>query len=382
MGYGKIGSDIIDQRIKATQGLESQKVQNLAKGLFKEDGTRNPEVEKKLSTTVAGRAILKQFIPETKVFKRGDIITEQNPVTGDWEVKTPTGVKAVPAGANPIKAMIDTKAIDPTVTPFAQEIASQWDNLDDKGRSDSLETLTKVNNQALDRNQRKAEAGAGGSDKVQSSKTTPDGTTILVMKNGTTKVISAQGVELKGQDRADAIKASEQFGSDIQGERAQARGLGDLTAKQVGQAFAQIGKIKTNLGNIDDAIKAIDAGANTGVIASKLPNISAASVQLANIRNTLGLDVIGSVTFGALSEGELNLALDTALPTNLAPKDLRKYLVDKKTAQTKLADYLTEQATYLSKKGNSLAGWLEKVENKATSGQSELPAGVTVKRKN
>lgn len=382
LGYGQIGSAIIDQRIKATQGLESQKVQNLAKGLFKEDGTRDPVVEKQLSTTVAGRAILKQFIPETKVFKRGDIITEQNPVTGDWEVKTPTGVKAVPAGANPIKAMIDTKAIDPTVTPFAQEIASQWENLDDKGRSDSLETLTKVNNQALDRNQRKAEAGAGGSDKVQSSKTTPDGTTILVMKNGTTKVISAQGVELKGQDRADAIKASEQFGSDIQGERAQARGLGDLTAKQVGQAFAQIGKIKTNLGNIDDAIKAIDAGANTGVIASKLPNISAASVQLANIRNTLGLDVIGSVTFGALSEGELNLALDTALPTNLAPKELRKYLVDKKTAQTKLAGYLTEQATYLSKKGNSLAGWLEKVENKATSGQSELPAGVTVKRKN
>jgi hypothetical protein len=202
------------------------------------------------------------------------------------------------------------------------------------------------------------------------------------MKNGTTKVISALGEELKGQARADAIRNSEQFGSDVQGERAQARGIGDLTAKQVGQAFAQIGKIKTNIGNIDDAIKAIDDGANTGVIASKLPNITAASVQLANIRNTLGLDVIGSVTFGALSEGELNLALDTGLPTGLAPKDLRKYLVDKKTAQTKLAGYLSEQATYLSKRGNTLAGWLEKVENKATSGQSELPAGVTVKRKN
>ena len=382
LAYGQIGSTIIDQRLKATQGLESVQVQNLAKGLFDKDGKRNPEVEKQLSTTVAGRQILKQFIPETKVFKRGDIISEQNPVTGDWEVKTPTGLKAVPAGANPIKAMIDTKAIDPTVTPFAQEIASQWDNLDDKGRTDSLESLTKVNNQALDRNQRKAEAGAGGSDKVQSSKVTPDGTTIVVMKNGTTKVISALGEELKGQARADAIRNSEQFGSDVQGERAQSRGLGDLTAKQVGQAFAQIGKIKTNIGNIDDAIKAIDAGANTGVIASKLPNITAASVQLANIRNTLGLDIIGSVTFGALSEGELNLALDTGLPTGLAPKDLRKYLVDKKTAQTKLAGYLSEQATYLSKKGNSLAGWLEKVDNKATSGQSELPAGVTVKRKN
>jgi len=69
------------------------------------------------------------------------------------------------------------------------------------------------------------------------------------------------------------------------------------------------------------------------------------------------------------------------LPSNLAPKDLRAYLVNKKNAQTKLAGYLTEQATYLSKKGNTLSGWLEKVDNKATSGQSELPAGVTVKRK-
>jgi hypothetical protein len=380
LGYGQIGSAIIDQRLKATQGLESQKVQNLARGLFKEDGTRDKEVEQKLSTTVAGRAILKQFIPETKVFKRGDIITEQNPVSGDWEVKTPTGLKAVPAGANPIKAMIDTKAIDPTVTPFAQEIASQWENLDDKGRSDSLETLTKVNNQALDRNQRKAEAGAGGSDKVQSSKVTPDGTTIVVMKNGTTKVISSLGEELKGQARADAIKNSEAFGANIQQDRAQGRGVGDFTAKQVAQAFAEVGKIKKNLGNIDEAIAAIDAGASTGVIASKLPNITAASIQLANVRNQLGLDVIGSVTFGALSEGELNLALDTALPTSLAPKELRTYLVNKKNAQTKLSGYLTEQATYLSKRGNTLAGWLERVENKGTPVSSEsavnqIPSG-------
>lgn len=380
LGYGQIGSAIIDQRLKATQGLETVQIQNLAKGLFKADGTRDKEVEQKLASTVAGRQILKQFIPETKVFKRGDIITEVNPVTGNYNIVTPTGLKAVPAGANPIKAMIDTKAIDPTVTPFAQEIASQWDNLDDKGRSDSLESLTKVNNQALDRNQRKAEAGAGGSDKVQSSKVTPDGTTIIVMKNGTTKVISSLGEELKGQARADAIKNSEEFGANIQQDRAQGRGVGDFTAKQVAQAFAEVGKIKKNLGNIDEAIAAIDAGASTGVIASKLPNITAASIQLANVRNQLGLDVIGSVTFGALSEGELNLALDTALPTSLAPKELRAYLVNKKNAQTKLAGYLTEQATYLSKRGNTLAGWLEKVDNKGTPVSSEstvnqIPSG-------
>jgi hypothetical protein len=381
-GYGAVGQAVIDQQFKGFQNLQTQKAQVLGRQLFDKDGIRNKEIEKQLQASPEGRAVLKQFIPETKVFKRGDIITEINPVTGDYEIVTPTGLKPVPAGANPIKAMIDTKAIDPTVIPFANEIASQWDNLDDKGRADSLESLTKVNNTALDRNQRKAEAGAGGSDKVQSSKVTPDGTTILVMKNGTTRVISSEGIELKGKARADAIRASEDFGADVQERRAQGRGIGELSAKQVGQAFVEVGKIKKNLGNIDEAIAAIDAGASSGVIASKLPNITAASIQLANVRNQLGLDVIGSVTFGALSEGELNLALDTALPTGLAPKDLRAYLVNKKTAQTKLAGYLTEQATYLSKKGNTLAGWLEKVENRGNSASSELPAGVTVKRKN
>jgi hypothetical protein len=377
---GQAGQTAIDRVLKGREGIKSMQAEQLAQGLFNADGTRNITIQNELARTPEGRNILKTLAPETKVFKRGDIITEVSPITGKYEIVTPTGLKQVPVGENPIKAMIDSKAIDKTVEPFAKEIAAQWDNLDDKGRADSLESLTKVNNTALDRNQRKAETSAGGSDKVQSSKTTPDGTTILVMKDGTTKVISAQGVELKGQARADAIRASELFGAETQRTRAQERGLGDFTAKQVGQAFAQIGKIKTNIGNIDQAIDAIDKGANTGVIASRFPNLTAASIQLANVRNTLGLDVIGSVTFGALSEGELNLALETALPTTLSPKDLKVYLVNKKTAQTKLADYLSKQATYLSKPGNTLAGWLEMVENQGGSAPSvpavdQIPSG-------
>ena len=379
--YGQTGANLVKQRLEGVQGVETIEVQQLGRQLFNADGTRNKEVEATLSQTVAGRELLKKLAPETKVFKRGDIITEVNPVTGKYDIVTPTGTKEVPAGTNPIKAMIDNKSIDPTVMTFAQEIANQWETLDDKGRADAIKDLTQVNNTALDRNQRRAEAGVGGSDKVQSSKVTPDGTTIVVMKNGTTKVISALGEELKGQSRADAIKSSEEFGATTQGTRAQARGVGELTAKQVGQAFAEVGKIKKNIGNIDEAISAIDAGANTGVIASKLPNINAASIQLANVRNQLGLDVIGSVTFGALSEGELNLALDTALPTTLPPKDLKVYLQNKKTAQTKLAGYLSKQATYLQKPGNTLAGWLEKVDNEGTSAQSQLPAGVSVRKK-
>jgi hypothetical protein len=375
-GYGAVGQAVIDQQFKGFQNLQTQKAQALGRQLFDKDGIRNKEIEKQLQASPEGRAVLKQFIPETKVFKRGDIITEINPITGKYEIVTPEGLKEVPVGENPIIALIDNNSIDKTVEPFAKEIAAQWNNLDGKGRADSLESLTKLNNTALDSNQRKAEASVGGSNKVQSSTTTPDGTTILVMKDGTTEVVSAQGVKLQGQDRADAIRKSELFGAKIQGMRSQERGLGDFTAKQVNQAFAQIGKIKTNIRNIDQAIDAIDKGANTGVIASRFPNLTAASIQLANIRNILGLDVIGSITFGALSEGELNLALETALPTSLSPKDLKVYLEKKKTAQTKLADYLSKQVTYLSKPGNTLAGWLEKVENEA-----QPPADVTVRRR-
>jgi lysophospholipase L1-like esterase len=56
------------------------------------------------------------------------------------------------------------------------------------------------------------------------------------------------------------------------------------------------------------------------------------------MRSRLGLDVVGAVTFGALSEGELNLALDVALPTDLSPPDLKKWVLNKKAAQEKVVD--------------------------------------------
>jgi hypothetical protein len=386
--YGQVGVNIVKQRLEGVQGVESLQEKQLAKDrvvkanelfatLRKDDGTINETVKAELLSFPEGRALITQQAEVLKPLRQlgAGVTPEVNPF--DFFVNDPKLPATLKAAARQYQKAFNEGTYSPEdVDKFVERLASKAES--SAQYQQTSQRLENIAQESLDLRKQlaaQAKADAGGSDKVQASKVTPDGTVILVFKNGKTSVTSPQGEQLTGQARADAIRNSEQFGSDVQGERAQSRGLGDLTAKQVGQAFAQIGKIKTNLGNIDDAIKAIDAGANTGVIASKLPNISAASVQLANIRNTLGLDVIGSVTFGALSEGELNLALDTALPTNLAPKDLRKYLVDKKTAQTKLAGYLTEQATYLSKKGNSLAGWLEKVENQAP------PADVRVRRR-
>jgi hypothetical protein len=372
------GQAELERLQKAQTSVDEISANQLAAQLFNPDGTRNKAVETRLRASLAGQKILKSVVPETKVFKKGDSLATQNPVTGAWDVATVTGVVTTAPGANPISAMLQAGSISPTVRAYATELETQWPNLDADERRNELSKLATKNQTATTIAQKAAETKVGGSEKVQSSKVTPDGTTIIVMKDGSTRVVSATGENLTGQAWADAIIASEQFGAETQGTRAQARVGGELTSKQIGSAFTEIGKIKKNIGNIDDAIKAIDDGASTGVIASKFPNITTASITLNNVRSQLGLDVIGSVTFGALSEGELNLALDTALPTTLRPQALKQYLTEKKAAQEKLVGYLSKQISYLSKPGNNLAGWLEQTGNQ---GQSSLPPGVTVKKK-
>jgi hypothetical protein len=148
LGFGKIGSDIIEQRIKGTQGLESQQVQNLAKILFKADGTRDKEVEQQLSTTVAGRAILKQFAPETKELKKGEKLLERT-ASGGWKIVSPEGqpVQTVTSD-NAIQSLITSKAIHPTILPYANQVSKNFANLDFEDQNALLEKLTKLNSDA------------------------------------------------------------------------------------------------------------------------------------------------------------------------------------------------------------------------------------------
>jgi hypothetical protein len=64
--YGQAGANIVKQRLESVQGVESVQVQQLAGKLFKPDGTRDKDVEARLSTTVAGRKILKDIAPEAR----------------------------------------------------------------------------------------------------------------------------------------------------------------------------------------------------------------------------------------------------------------------------------------------------------------------------
>lgn len=67
-----------------------------------------------------------------------------------------------------------------------------------------------------------------------------------------------------------------------------------------------------------------------------LPSLSADDAIFRNIRKDLGINVINSATFGALSEAELNLALSKDIPDSLTPEELVPYLDRQIAARRKL----------------------------------------------
>lgn len=186
-----------------------------------------------------------------------------------------------------------------------------------------------------------------------------NGTVVQALPGGNTAVLDPEGNEVSGERRLDVLKAARADEIKFERTKAGAKTAGTAAINQATKAFESIGKIKTSIANIDKGIDLIDAGAGTGPVLSRLPSIRSASIQLDNVQKAMGLDVIGTTTFGALSKGELDLAMSKALPTNLSPDDLRGWLVDKKVAQEKLAGYLENVAIYLGTEGNTVAGWLQ-----------------------
>ena len=209
---------------------------------------------------------------------------------------------------------------------------------------------------------------------VQSSMILEGGTVVSVLKNGDRLVRNALGDIVTGQEAADAIKEAQEYGAELQGVRAGERAGAAFSQKRADAAFTQLEKIRGNISNLQEVNRLIDEGADTGVISSKLPSWRASSIALKSARNRLGLDVVGSVTFGALSEAELELALQTALPTDLDEAELKDWVNRKIAAQEKLADYLEQQVSFLSEPGNSQADWLKFIKEKGAQGEAGAPA--------
>ena len=215
---------------------------------------------------------------------------------------------------------------------------------------------------------------------VQSSELLGGIASVATMRDGTVRVTDARTNEILTGDAAQALLA-EARAAEAESRRAREAGATEgrlVTQAELGAAaagateagrsgielsnatFEAIGPIQSNIGNLNRAIELVEQeGANTGVLASRLPAWRASTIELRNLQNVLGLDVIGSVTFGALSEGELQLALETALPTNLQEDALADWLRRKRDAQQKLVDNLSMRAEFTSIPGNTPGRWMQ-----------------------
>ena len=121
-------------------------------------------------------------------------------------------------------------------------------------------------------------------------------------------------------------------------------------AQEVGrEAFGQMEKIQTLVTDLTRARELlVNENAATGFVEKYLPAFNSATYELRTIANRLGIEVINSATFGALSETELELALSTGFPRDLSPAKTVEWIDDKIRVQKVLKDLLYKKARSLT----------------------------------
>lgn len=156
-----------------------------------------------------------------------------------------------------------------------------------------------------------------------------------------------------GDQRIEFLKDAQ--GNQIMGETTQDKQNAELAAAKLQAQYASAQKysdaalkkadnLSDQLDLMNRAIDALGEGAQTGPVDRFLPTFRAATAELETIANELGITVINSATFGALSESELRLALDTNLPLGLNEGQLKAFLKRKMAAISKLRAEILNKA--------------------------------------
>ena len=212
--------------------------------------------------------------------------------------------------------------------------------------------------------------GKTGADNIQSSVQLPNYAGFLVTtKSGQVYVTTRDNRRLTDQKEIDDYILAAQKGEiEFVGDKSQSRSAGTqagryefVTKIESAKGFAAkkvawVDGVYKQAANIDNTVRLykqaldqLDKGASSGRIAEIIPTTSAVTALLETIGGELGLDVIGSVTFGALSKSEMDLAMDLGMPrTDLSPPELREWLLERIDAKEKASVALKDTAAYLS----------------------------------
>tara|TARA_X000001382_G_scaffold87527_1_gene62456 strand:+ start:80 stop:1618 length:1539 start_codon:yes stop_codon:yes gene_type:complete len=365
----KIGRWIFDtQGTGAWQGYKAQTAPLAAPGMFNQSPQRrNAPMQRNAGNGLLASLGLQKMQPgaagETgqRFFER-DSFKDFSGVMANW-----LNSQTINPDPNMSKAIADirnqrtekkrrNKTVEYLRKAGMDDIASMVDAGDIDGR-DAMSAILKQRFGSTD-------------DTTRSTQKFLNGTVYTVTDNGV-KVYNPSGKLVTGQEAEEILKEANKFELD---NRAVGEGLSEsakLQQKYVDQAFEKSGKLSASIANIDDAIQQIDAGAKRDIIRNALPDITTQSGQLTSALRRMGLDVISSVTFGALSEAELNIAMSTAYPPLNNEIELRKFLVARKSALTKLREYTEEAAMFLQNPNNTRTDWMQIVrERRDTSAAS------------
>ena len=126
------------------------------------------------------------------------------------------------------------------------------------------------------------------------------------------------------------------------------------------EALKKLSNLESQASSLNEAVQALDNGAGSGVIKQYLPAWNASTARLREAANKLGLDIVSATTFGALSKGELDLSLRTALDITLPPAELRTLISEKIRVIEKAKGELLNAILYLSSEGATVEEYTKK----------------------
>ena len=212
-------------------------------------------------------------------------------------------------------------------------------------------------------------SSSGANKTGATTKTYDNGTTLSIFQDGTRKVTNPRGDELTGAAAEEAIRVA-------QADEVEQARVTEFSTKSAAAKAKMVQTTIDNLINVNSSLRnyakaksalrdSIASGQAdiSGPINRFFPNISIQAAELENARNALGLDVIGSVTFGALSKGELDLALSQGLPLTLRPPQLLEYIERREVALGKYRASLLNAARIMANPQKNYDDYLDTLEN-------------------
>jgi len=204
----------------------------------------------------------------------------------------------------------------------------------------------------------------------------PDGTVQFGMKDASVVVRGPDQQIYTGADAARILAEAQEnkFKTDVESVRGK-KEAGELI-KIAAEQFKQYDAVQKQIGLYDEALTAIDRGAETGLLTTKFYNVfDAQTRELDRISKSLGLEILNLYTFGALSAPELEMAMRVGGLDLIQDKEvLKAQIKERREARVKLLFEIQKAIQEASKRGQTLGEYAKSVNRL----KSELMSGKDI----